>query len=469
VAQGAAVSDVQTWIPTTGLTLNATGKLDPVGKWRRVGSFMEGELQFRNGSGGAASGTLSIALPTGYTADTSAMSASGADPFYVVGEATYSGVTLASLYDRLGSVVYYAGALKLIKSGTTAFTAGADFGASTWVSLKFRIPIAEWAGNGTVNLGQGASVEYVAYEDTAATTAGTDYTTVAKYVRGANGAQLQNVNTATSDSDTSFLLTWQYPQQADDLIDLEYSDNAGASWIPMSSYYPRNIQNLARFGARLDIVSATQVRVRFANRGASPEGASSFGTTSGTAWNTSASSNLRWRVKKAKASSPVGFGMAGTDGSAGLYKAGQAPGSVTGTAIAAGYIGERLAPSTETYAVSVGSAGAIVNLTSMTLTPGVWLVTGMANMPVGTYSGFLYATLGISTASATIGVNNCREGLAQWTDVPNSASTHIKSVFRYMNVSSNTTIYLIARAGATSGSSTWVDCDGRSLQAIRIG
>jgi hypothetical protein len=85
-------------------------------------------------------------------------------------------------------------------------------------------------------------------------------------------------------------------------------------------------------------------------------------------------SDTYWRARKAKASSPVGFGLAGTDGSSGLYKAGSAPGLTTGAAVATGYVGQVVTSSGSS--VTAGTTSQYKDCTSITLTAGHWLVSG---------------------------------------------------------------------------------------------
>lgn len=76
-APGAIQTEWQSYTPTLtssgggAITLNATGKVDPWGRWRRAGDSIEIYYGFRNGTGGAASGTAGgvvISIPNGITA-----------------------------------------------------------------------------------------------------------------------------------------------------------------------------------------------------------------------------------------------------------------------------------------------------------------------------------------------------------------------------------------------------------------
>jgi hypothetical protein len=168
-------------------------------------------------------------------------------------------------------------------------------------------------------------------------------------------------------------VTWQYPLQTDDVITLEGSTDR-ATWFPLVG---------GRLGAALVGVvtstdsagnlgggvlwhhtSSTTTRVTFA---AKANMANDDAPT--TDWQ----SDAYFRIRKAKASTPVGFGLAGTDGSAGLYKPGSAPGTLTSTPIAAGYVGEF--PSGMTAAAGTGGNIYRVNSSTVVGTSDTTLMT----------------------------------------------------------------------------------------------
>jgi hypothetical protein len=320
ITQGAAVSERQTWTPSTGLTLNATGKVDPAGKWYRVGQNMTCELSFKNGSGGAASGTFSIALPTGYTLDTSALPSTGAAaPFPQVGTAQTYNVSLGSNYDRANTVCIISGAIKVIKNGTGSAMTGTDILANAEVSVQFTVPIAEWAGNGTVNLGAGAQVEYAADDGSAD-------------VFGPNGALVPNVAFATGNTFRDF--SFNTPQGVTQAmcVELNYRGNG---WSPAGDIFPYSTGNNTvaanAYGVQGYWSSSTVYRVAFGNRGTAVSASNLSDGAS--AWATEYAAGTRFRVSKANPSSPVGFGLAGTDGSSGLV----APYSQTGVVYSGTY------------------------------------------------------------------------------------------------------------------------------------
>jgi hypothetical protein len=159
-----------------------------------------------------------------------------------------------------------------------------------WVELEF--PVAEWAGSGTVNLGPGAQVEYVADDGSSD-------------VFGPNGAAIPTISAGTGLTSRAF--SFQYPWQNDDVLLLEVRRTGLTNWEPADQLtYIRSAAN-DHYGMRARWTSSTVYQVDFGNRGY--DVASGFGVN-GNGWNDGVFD--RWRVRKAKASSPVGYGLATT-------------------------------------------------------------------------------------------------------------------------------------------------------------
>jgi hypothetical protein len=324
-AQGAAISEVQSWTPTGSWVSNTTytGRFTRFGRW----ALMEAKVEC---SGAPTATALTITMPSGMTIDTSAMVAfvSTDDHSFGTGSAVDSGT--ANYQVRIG----YQSATVLRVFAATAggsYTAGASvtasvpftFGANDSLSLRFWVPIAEWAGNGTVNLGQGAQVEYAF--NTSTSTSASD---TSSFGYGPQGAQIQNLTAGLARR-----VRFQYPVQADDLIVFEVStdrthwyslDNAitGAS----GGLVPWQTQNGETYGAgRLYRVNSTDIDVAFGRYAYTTN--TTFGGA-GQAYSVDAGSYY-WRVRKAKASSPVGFGMA-AEGVSGLISS-ETTGTFTAT------------------------------------------------------------------------------------------------------------------------------------------
>jgi len=313
--QGAVVGPWIGYTPTGAWVSNTTY----TGRYRRVGDSMEVFFD-ADVTGTPTTASFTLNLPSGFTIDTSALP-NLTGTALALGEGTVldsgtRGYPCAVFYNTTTSVKLYCAETTGASTSEVTQANPITFGAADNVTGHFTVPIAEWAGSGTF-VGQN-NVEYVAYEDTAATTAGADFSTSSKYVRSQAGAQIQNVSVASTDNDTSFLLTWQYPQQAGDIIELQVSGDSGATFYPAELFFPRGYQNLFRIGMKLEAVSTTQCRVRFGNRGATAEGLATYATGSGSAYNSGASSTLRWRVAK-YSGGQVAFGAA-TETQSGLTR-----------------------------------------------------------------------------------------------------------------------------------------------------
>jgi hypothetical protein len=282
-----------------------------------------------------------------------------------MGYGSFAGATFGPAMDVQagGSTTFY-----LRKNASAGNITGADMTAFSQMDFTLALPIAEWAGNGTVNLGAG-SVEY-AFNTSGITTAGASDTTAFGY--GPAGAAIGSIASTTVGSDTNFQCRFQYPIQNDDLIILETdAGTSGARWVAMDSVLGRFSQSTSRYGCSVSLTNTTDVTISFGNKGFTASNAIYAGD--GSAWSILAA--WRWRVRKAKAGAAVGFGMAGTDGSAGLYKAGQAPGSTSGAAIPAGYVGQAVALAYSGVTITLSGTW-YANITPMaTLTAGVWLIS----------------------------------------------------------------------------------------------
>jgi hypothetical protein len=231
-----------------------------------------------------------------------------------------------------------------------------------WVELEF--PVAEWAGNGTVNLGPGAQVEYASNSTTSVTS------NFDSFVYGPAGSLLP---TGTAAGAFVKRVRFQYPIQSDDLIVVEVS-RLGSPWYPIGDIQYRGglqqftYQSSTTYGMGIDaiLVSSTDVDIAFGQYAY----ANSTYASAGTNWSGAEFANYRWRVRKAKASSPVGFGRAtATD---------------TGLVFRGRY-------QTKILSASVTGNGSEQNVTGLTFN----------NLTIGkTYRvcGFIYITTGVSNA-----------------------------------------------------------------------
>lgn len=472
IVQGAAISEWQSYTPTGSWSTNVNYS----GWYRRTGSSMD--WRGKVAATATLSGTtqLTMTLPLNLTVTSSGLTTNGRS-FLGKALVTTSSSTrrvLAFCYGSNGSNnITFEYHSQNANTDTTLNTV-ADVSQTTPFTMNNGdfvegyiegLPIAEWVGNGTVSLGAGAQVEW-AYNTDASSTA---TVTASGFAAGTAGVSISS-NWTTNTTFTR-RVRFQYPIQADDVVNLEL--NVNGKWAPLGELQSNLVSNGIRQGANSYGISIAPVSgsdtdfdVTFNAGGARPDNITYAGNGS-TFSNFSAYS---WRVRKAKASSPVGFGLAGTDGSAGLYKPGQAPGQATNTTIGSGYIGERL--SSNSVGVNVAATTAYANICSVTLTPGVWCVSAQYSLGLGTITGWTYCQVNISTSSSTNDSNN-NGGFVAYTPGSSTSSTgspYTGSVGnRFISVASGSTtpVYLVGRIDyTTQSSSTWTV--NNRIDAVRI-
>jgi hypothetical protein len=418
ITQGAAVSEWETWAPVwTGLG----SVTNQISKYRRAGSSIE--IQGRVLGGTATGDPVTFTLPNSWTHTTAQAS--------VVGDASTNG-TLTTIHIQLAATTSNAVGIGN-DAAFAGYIVGTQIGNSKVISYNATIIIDQLAGNGTVNLGAGAQVEYAA---TSGTWDADSSTTAYGPAGSAMGGTVAGTRLKT--------ITWQYPIQADDMFSLEVSKDR-INWVPVngSQVGPSNTNVVCALDAAGNAASglwfrgntsSTQslvVLCQYANIANDDSPATNW-----------PSSDAFWRVRKAKAGSAVGFGMAGTDGSAGLYKAGLAPGLVTGAAIPAGYVGERITGTMTNNAIAV--SGTVYNAGSIPLTAGTWMLYGkVAISPAGTTHS--QTDVGISATSATF------EEPRRARDLGTSAGLNrfIVAEPAYVNLNSAQTYYLVMTAAYT--------------------
>lgn len=143
----------------------------------------------------------------------------------------------------------------------------------------------------------------------------------------------------------------------------------------------------------------------------------------------------------------------------------QIKGNNTNTAPPAGFIGEQIKSSIAfASGVTLTPSGTNVNITSISLTPGIWNVDILGIMTAtssGTVSG---GTFSIVTTSATAGTNgdNSTSGPGPVYNISNV--THPISGYRLV-LNATTTVYMTAYAAFTSG--TYIGYG--TIRATRVG
>jgi hypothetical protein len=305
VVQGAAISEWQTFTPTL-----STGALGSVAynqaRWRRVGSNMEIEWRMLQSTGTAGSGSYLITIPGSVTADTSFIQVNSI-PTGHVGEANVRDNTsfyLANVFlessTRFGVDIQTSATARSTWGSGSAPLSGTNVG----VDLRAIIPIAEWAGSGTVNLGAGSQVEF------AASTNGiwNDNAVAANTIYGPAGAPITGSLAATRTK----VVRFQYPIQQDDVIDLEFASAAGGPWVTAGAFVDTSGFNVMT--PQVSVSGAVAVGCEYRRVvGSTTDIEVVFCTKSWTRFDGSANRDWQngwfWRLRKAKASSPVGFGQ----------------------------------------------------------------------------------------------------------------------------------------------------------------
>lgn len=445
-AQGAVVGPWTTYSPTaTNITV---GNGSYTGKYRRVGDTMEIALDLLWGSTTSASGTMEFEIPSGFTIDTSAIpnatqsnTVLGVAEGFDSGANRYTGDVMYRDTNAVGIVSHNSGG---VWNATTPFT----WATSDQASLIFRVPIAEWAGSGTVNLAQN-NVEYVSNSSVA------DANDTTSFAYGPSGSLFANFT-----AERSRRVRFQTPIQATDEISVEVSQNGGVTWVPLGNDFVDNWsrQNTTQYGVINGGVTTGSTDITLYFEPYRLATGATFGAA-GTDWSAiDNDTNYRWRVKKASSGVPVGFGQATTD-SLGLVKAGTVPGVTSGASVAAGYIGEVL--SFTSRAVTTSGAGSwTANSSALTtLTPGIWLLLASATHP---------ATTGINLWKYGIASNGTNDSSGIYYsngDCTSNASAANDPDFALqgyvLNVSASTPIYAKAFTEDAAGTVTFT---GRAVR-----
>lgn len=310
--QGAVVGEWQTFTPTGTWSTNTTYS----GFYRRVGSSMEMTVRVLT-SGAPDATSLYINLPSGFTIDTSKVLNTGSFQtdmgwarFEDAGTAYYSGRVS---YQSSSSVAvnYLDDTAAGLGVSSVSQTSPFIWASGDEVIVQCFLPIAEWAGSGTINVAQN-DVEYAWNSNT---TANTDDSTSFGY--GPSGVAF-----AAHTSERYRTVQFQTPIQPTDSISIEINSASAGDpdlWIPLIDVnydtgirsYTTQASTAYGMGFRFSTTTDSTLRVYFApymNVGAS------YGLA-GSAW--SGAANYKWRVKKSKGGQAVGFGLATTT-SAGL-------------------------------------------------------------------------------------------------------------------------------------------------------
>jgi hypothetical protein len=433
--QGAVVGEWQSYTPTSSWTTNTTH----TGKYRRVGDSIEimVDLAFTGIPAGATYLSLNQAqLLNGLNLSfDNSKFPNSTDVRISVG--TWAGLD-SSVNGGYGGTAGYGGTGAAIDfgfvSGAGVFSNVSTTAPVAWntgdnISFRVTVPVAEWAGSGTVQLAQN-DVEFSSNSN--ATNTATDTTS---FVYGPSGALVPNGATGTTYSRT---VQFQTPIQVGDKLELEYSSDR-VKWIPMP--FPRMSQGVTNdYGAAVFASGVNTAAVAFYAGGYAANNATYGGL--GQAWST-ISANY-WRVRKSSAGAAVGFGIVSPGVSSGLVAAAGLPGNTTGNAIASGYVGEVVTGSvTFTPSATSGTWAS----SSLSLATGTWLVSVRGYKPVEGTMTMVTAGTGSSISSTPVEVVGPGSATIPGTGMFSSSGTAV------INNSTGSIKLYFAQYGTSLGSS----------------
>lgn len=356
--QGAVVQDLGGYAPTYAGFGTVTNQLTQ----ERVGRYLIVRGRFTTGTVAAA--LASISVPLGLTIDSSSL-INGNE---VVGQwwINFTGANaqkrgaLCTATGTSTSNVYFAyDDYTSTNPPFTPLNGNLISANSTVMSVQFKLPIAEWAGSGTVQLAQN---DVIFYGGTGGTWGTSSTLTTTQGPGGVQGGTTTPAGTFFSYTivPTSPIGTAVTPK-------IELSGD-GKNWgTPGQGYNSMNLVENQRYdgtnyiGVGVTTTSTGNIVVTF--------GKYAFGTTG--AW----AGTWYWRIVVAQPGAAVGFGIVQPGVSSGLVSASGVPGNTTGNAIASGYVGQSLEATTGPTNLTTAQYSTL----SLTLGAGVWLVTGMIN------------------------------------------------------------------------------------------
>lgn len=296
--QGAVVTEWQSYTPTISPISGFSASGGPFGRWRRVGDSMEVYVGFvKNGSVGTGAGALTAALPSGYTINHTGMPSGGIS--YKVGSVSTYAVLAAAQYDEEMVVLTNSALTNTVnvgKAGTANNIIGTDIQAGAEVHFRFMVPIAEWAGSGTLNVAQND----VSYASNSNNTHGTASELTA-FAYGPAGSLL----IAGTPAGTSLVRRARFPtpHQVGDTFVVEVSEDR-SYWVAVPGNlataggieaYRYDGTNIIGAGG-IQVVNATDIDVTFGK----------YRTGTAIAWSAAG----YWRVKRFSGGQAVGFGLA---------------------------------------------------------------------------------------------------------------------------------------------------------------
>lgn len=274
----------------------------------RMGQWAKIEGRFTTGTADTNPGYVS--LPSGMTIDASVLTATA-----VLGVHFFTtGGSSVTFTDGRGGVCFYDGSdtakvwFTDASSGATwqKKNANAIYPSGQVVDFELMVPIAEWAGSGTVNLAQN-DVEY------ASNSSSTDADDTTSFVYGPAGSTGIFGTTALT-SGRIKRVRFTSPIQITDKLTIEIQEATGKNWVPLemsaptAGLMPQFYQAGVDYGMGIsgNLTNATDVNIYFGRYAANT--AAAYGAA-GSSWATQIASTAKWRVRKETAGSAVGFGL----------------------------------------------------------------------------------------------------------------------------------------------------------------
>lgn len=315
VVAGSVVSEWASYTPTGGWS---GANVTYVGRYRRVGDTLECRVEIDATGSPTGTNLTGITLPTGLTIDATKLTSTPTGGTMPVGYGALfdsspgDGYPLSVFYwtSTTVNLAYTDDAAAGVKTIGASASAPVTIATGDKVFITFGLPIAEWAGSGTLNVGQN-DVEY----SHNSTTTDADDTTAFAY--GPAGSVVPTVASSAVTTARSKRVRFLNPIQAGDTFVLEIQDQGTGPWVPAglaSGYNTQNRQSGAIYGCAFATVNATDVDVKFYQGGRQAGSSATYGTA-GNAFPANATD--RWRLKKFSGGQAAGFGVAVT-GSSGL-------------------------------------------------------------------------------------------------------------------------------------------------------